>query len=275
MKRIISYILLSVVTITLFADTFSNIYTPNGTSVEVWYRTEMSSDDISYCNTYYPEQFPNATFVSTATATYNCHSYAWNMVEGGPTCWLNATLESESSGYNNLKKFWTDDSYIETTEENATKVFYFRSDHSAVIKTAGSLYISKWGAAPLMEHAPGYGPYDDMINRRYYKINDEEDDEYNYVTGNLIPGSDIFPIGVEFEFTSGVYTEEDYEYEWSVDEDGESDAIASGKVSLNVKDSPYVAYVTFLKQGIFNVNLVVYDKQGRLRGNFTSQAIVQ
>lgn len=62
------------------------LYTPKGHSVYAFTRSEMSSSEITYSNGEYQRQYPNATFLANSSYTYNCHSYAWNMVEGGRTC---------------------------------------------------------------------------------------------------------------------------------------------------------------------------------------------
>lgn len=56
-----------------------NILTPNGNEVEVYeVLNDFSAEYISAYNNYYDSYFPNAIRLSTATARYNCHSYAWN-----------------------------------------------------------------------------------------------------------------------------------------------------------------------------------------------------
>ena len=65
------------------------LYTPNGSQVYAFKLSEMSPADIAYCNTDCAASFPNAEILATASATYNCHSYAWNLTTGGTTiCWL-------------------------------------------------------------------------------------------------------------------------------------------------------------------------------------------
>lgn len=86
------------------------------------------------------------------------------MTEGGPECWINANPD--------LHKYWDDGSYIETTAEHASKIYYYDGDHSAVVSpSVPGMYESKWGWGPLMRHAPDYGPYTLMNNRRYYTKN--------------------------------------------------------------------------------------------------------
>jgi len=137
------------------------LYTPNGSQVSAFQRSEYSSSDIIYFTQECKRQYPNVEILANASQTYNCHSYAWNMVEGGPTCWLNDTPD--------LHLYWDDESYMLTTDDSAIKIYYYQGDHSAIksITHAGK-YESKWGSWPLVRHSPDYGPYHNMQNRNYY-----------------------------------------------------------------------------------------------------------
>jgi hypothetical protein len=105
--------------------------------------------------------------LDVATNTYNCHSYAWNMVEGGPVCWLEFNW--------NQNNYWHDGSYVATDMENdADKIYYAAyhyGDHSAVKSlTHPGKYESKWGSGPLVRHDPGYGPEEYYIGApNYYR----------------------------------------------------------------------------------------------------------
>lgn len=76
--------------------------TPRGNPVTSCQRPEIFSyqDKLDW-GTAYAIAYPNATEQGTATttSTYNCHSYAWNMSEGGPTCWINTPGDDT---------YWTD-----------------------------------------------------------------------------------------------------------------------------------------------------------------------
>jgi hypothetical protein len=69
-----------------------------------------------------------------------------------------------------LHWYWDDGSYEETIEASAAKIFYYNGDHSAIKSpTHPGMYESKWGQAPRMRHAPGYGPANyKMIFKKYY-----------------------------------------------------------------------------------------------------------
>lgn len=275
MKRIISYILMSFWAIVVFADTYDYVFTYGGYPIEVIIRTEMSSDAINYYNNHYTQLFPNATLIGNTSATYNCHSYAWNMVHGGPTCWLN---QFKSTGVKNLAYYWEKNDFEETTENYATTVFYYNSDHSAIIKASDrTKYISKWGAMPLMEHAPGYGPYEDMVNRRYYK---KVDHSSNVVEGILMPGFGDYLCNREYEFfpSNGdeLEMDEKYIYVWTISEeqDDGADAVALGKATLECDEFPHIAKITFLTRGLFTVTVEVYNGDEELLGVFTCQPYV-
>lgn len=144
------------------------LYTPKGNTFRGIIRTnELSSTEKNNIYNYIQDNYPNATRLGEATVTYNCHSYAWNITCGGPTCWVNSEANNVNISIN-----WSDGSYIETSENSAEKIFYYNGDHSAVVSSVSGMYESKWGAWPLMRHAPGYGPKDyNMNDRRYYKRN--------------------------------------------------------------------------------------------------------
>ena len=169
MKRITYFTILAFFCIiNCFAQTYTTIYTKGRQAINVSIRKNYEPDDIQKINEYYCSTFPNAIFLDDASREYNCHSYAWNISDGGSLkCWINQDFMGEP----NISKYWTDDYYSETSEQNAVKVFYYNkeSDHSAIVSpTVAGMYESKWGAAPLMRHAPNYGPYPYMNQRKYY-----------------------------------------------------------------------------------------------------------
>lgn len=143
------------------------IYTKYGNPVDALSISEMSPQEIAESNSYAISHYPNATFISNASATYNCHSYAWNISDGGSRCWINA---AKKLTYDNLMK------------------------------------ESKWGRLPLMRHAPNYGPYNNMDTKYYYTktfhngiINCDEGNcgvrelnkKYYYSLRNMPTGSNI------------------------------------------------------------------------------------
>lgn len=141
--------------------TNSTVKTPKGTSVPVIIRgEELTLTQKTQLNNSYINSYPSATFVSTSTSNYNCHSYAWYSDSTSNTYWMN-----DPSSY------MTDGSYSSFTNLiNAvigTRVFYDYGEHSGIVYEAGGplasvkylKVISKWGMAPLMKHRADYSPY--------------------------------------------------------------------------------------------------------------------
>lgn len=144
--------------------TTSTIYTYFGQVLGVIINQELTAWEITNITNNYVEAYPQAEMVRPASARYNCHSYAWYDQSTNNHYWLNRL---NSNGFLQLSRYWTDDLYVMTTETNAEKVYYVSSDHSA-IPLSSTLYISKWGTAPLMKHAPSYSPYS-TTNMQYYR----------------------------------------------------------------------------------------------------------
>jgi hypothetical protein len=152
----------------ILAQSPVTIYTLKGTSLDEHTRSEyLSYQDKVNISADVQQTYPQATELNSpsATTTYNCHSYAWHISEGGSICTI-----AYYSGDTNESVYWTDGSYVETTESYASKISYTSDDHSAIQTSSQGIYISKWGNGPLMRHTRDYGPYD-MSSRKYYKLN--------------------------------------------------------------------------------------------------------
>ena len=148
------------------AQTYVTVYTKFGTPIEGMIRTEMTAQEKANALDWVATYFRNAIVLSEPTRLYNCHSYAWNMVDGGITCWINSYDRYDNP---NLSKYWDyNEYYVLTTENNATKIHYYNGDHSAIPSpTVPGKYISKWGSCPLMLHDPDDCPY--SLDGNYYK----------------------------------------------------------------------------------------------------------
>ena len=162
------FVLISVTQV--LAQSPITISTPKSSNVYAHTRPEILDDqDKIDLSAEMVRDYPNATEQNapSATTTYNCHSFAWNMSEGGPTCTV-----AYYAGDTNESIYWTDNSYIETTEPYASKISYNADDHSAIQTTTQGMYISKWGDYPKMLHARDDGPAEyQMTSRKYYKLN--------------------------------------------------------------------------------------------------------
>jgi len=134
----------------------ATVYTPNGSAVSVIiYGEEYTQQEKDEFDNYTKAQYPKATFVSSSTTNYNCHSYAWYSSSTTNKYWMN-----------NPSKYMTDGSYIEKSSPmSATHMYYSSGDHSAKIYDATSnvkgnaTVISKWGPGPVMIHKASYSPY--------------------------------------------------------------------------------------------------------------------
>jgi hypothetical protein len=90
LKEILT-VLISFITLLCSAQTVY-LYTPVGSQVHAYQRLEeLSAIDIANYANMCQNSFSEATVLANASTTYNCHSCAWNMREGGSTCWLDQT----------------------------------------------------------------------------------------------------------------------------------------------------------------------------------------
>lgn len=233
----------------------TTVYTYYGTMVEGFNYDEMSNDEINSLNNYVETAFPNATYIETATNSYNCHSRAWNMADGGDTCWINHSKLNDATSNSNIKAYWSDPlGYIETTNEaEATKIHYYQSDHSAVKSSVSGYYESKWGSGPLMRHAPGYGPYTNMDKRHYYKFG------VNYTNTEVLncsTGSGTTRVGIASTYnTKKTYTRTT-KYVWRVENAKGEDVTDSPDVSIDIIKN--VATITFHKIGNYTIYCECY-----------------
>ena len=138
--------------------------TPNGSNVTVGILTsaDYSSAEKLYLRNQICQNY-NVEFIDDATLSYNCHGYAWHMYEGNLTdkVWIGVNSTDEEDIY------WEDGSYYEVPESLATKVSY-QGDHSAV-RLNSTEYLSKWGALPLVKHAPTEVPSSYGFPNKFYK----------------------------------------------------------------------------------------------------------
>jgi len=144
----------------VFSQTPTTIYTPKGTAVLAYIIPEMSPAQIASVNSQAASQYPNAQRMDDASATYNCHGYAWHITEGGSRVWIDTPGDDT---------YWTDGSYNEVTNSSTypAKVSYASDDHSAVTTSQADVFISKWGAWPLMKHNKNYTPYNSSVLKYY------------------------------------------------------------------------------------------------------------
>lgn len=265
--RLITILLVALSTATCFSRTI--IHTKGGKAIEVKIRAEMSKEEIQQYDEQYRKQFPEATMLSSSSATYNCHSYAWNLSDGGDTiCWINEQTKDKEP---NIANYWTNDYYSETTESNAKKIYYYKSDHSAIVsETVQGMYESKWGAMPLMRHAPGYGPYLNMNIRKYY--NHIPPISYGVIICSY--GTGEIPKGVAADYYAKF--SDPYSMVCTIETAKGDDAIAEGYAEINstFKGNVSGVNVTFNRTGIYEMCLKFYDQSHPMVGEFNYEPIV-
>ncbi|MCF7740562.1 MAG: T9SS type A sorting domain-containing protein [Candidatus Marinimicrobia bacterium] len=140
----------------------NDIYTPEGSQVQDTYEfDEYSSSTRSYYDNYYESAYPNATQYKlwgeqySTSRRYNCHGYAWYMRDGNinDPVWMGASSSDAEDIY------WEDGSYeqVSYSTNSDIKVSY-SGNHSACASNSNNIYMSKWGAMPLMRHHKDYCP---------------------------------------------------------------------------------------------------------------------
>jgi hypothetical protein len=108
--------------------------------------------------------YNGAQLIDVPSYSYNCHAYAWHVVEGGSRVWIGFNTATAHNIY------WTDGSYIEVPENMATKVNYHPSGNHSAIRINTDWYQSKWGASALVRHRPNAVPpiYQPALPKKYY-----------------------------------------------------------------------------------------------------------
>jgi hypothetical protein len=154
------------------AQQSTTIYTPKGTSLTAWTNIPaMSQEQQTEWYNWVVYTYPQADIIGAATNDYNCHGFAWHYSESTYPVWIGLE-EYDPNPYTVEDIYWTDGSYIETTEPYASKISYYQGNHSAIQTSTQGVYISKWGSGPLVQHANNYGPAGYQMNsRKYYKLN--------------------------------------------------------------------------------------------------------
>lgn len=280
MKIFTKNILLALVSVfnigAAFAQTYTTIYTKGGKAVEVMVTIEYPPSLLASYDEDARKSFPNATMLKNSSVKYNCHSYAWNLSDGGTVvCWINANTQDGSS---NVSNYWTDGYYSETAEAKAQKIHYYLSDHSAVVSTAVSgMYESKWGKGPLMRHAPNYGPYLNMDSRKYYSHGQivTPDPPVEVKRGNITCDAGDVELSVN---QSANYTADMPSYSYSsmkcvIETAKGDDAVDAGYAIIN-KTFDGGVNVTFTRGGIYEMYLRFYNQSQKLVGEFFYEPVV-
>ena len=147
------------------SQTAVTIYTPKGSVVpDTYLNPELSSSQIVAFNNYVATNYPNATRLTDASSTYNCHGYAWHITEGGSNVWIGYNTSTAEDIY------WNDGSYMEIcSQQYPAKVSYASDNHSAVTTSTIDIFRSKWGDYPVMQHEKSYTPYNSSVLKYYIR----------------------------------------------------------------------------------------------------------
>lgn len=140
------------------------IYTPNysllygGRLVD----EDLSDDEVAYYNYKYSNDYPYNTITGDATATYNCHGYAWSMYD-------NSTSDSIVL-YDVPNIYLNDNSYVLTSIESEADIITYGGGQHSARRLPSGLYESKWGIGPKMIHSRNNVPYSTNPNyMQFYK----------------------------------------------------------------------------------------------------------
>ncbi len=268
MKYTILNILFMLSSVCAQAQTYVTVYTKFGNPIEGVIRTEMTDAEKNEALEWVETYFPEATVLSEPSRLYNCHSYAWNMQDGGAICWINAV---KSDGQNNLNVYFGNrEYYVPTTEDKAVKIHYYNGDHSAIPSpTSAGKYISKWGELPLMLHNPDYCPY--LSGRNYY---------CKRIFNNNKLECSVEGRGVHVNETANYYITDDVntpwgyslEYRWSITDYDDEDIIGT---IATITDNGNNANISFNNSGLYMITCEVYTREGELIATYRMQGVVE
>ncbi|MEZ5104539.1 MAG: T9SS type A sorting domain-containing protein [Draconibacterium sp.] len=212
--QLLAYNLISFVALAQFNVTLK---TPKGTNVDALDYIYLYGEDYDQPEWEYQDNYwltvsmvdsSQVTLLAHSSLAYNCHSYAWNVSEGGGTLWIN-DLDAYLNDIDNVNRYWDDGSYVETTEANHRKVFYHPEtvfDHSAVTTEQSGWFISKWTNGPLVRHEYDNCPYwNSAVDLTYYKLNAP------FISGSI---TGALCNNVQRTFSETAFTDIDLEYDW-------------------------------------------------------------
>lgn len=226
MKTIyITSILLLVMGFSVMGQT-STVYTPWGTSVDVWTQQDMDTDDRhDYDDLPYYVFFENngAIFLPTlpggnppypsSSSKFNCHGYAWYMY-WRESNQFNAPWHIDKD---EAEKYFDDQSYVECSEADADIFWINNGAHSALATEDPDDLLSKWANGPLAIHGKGSGesPWPTTSsNTTYYKKCLEEisttyysDISVEYCAINFINTIVSNYVDLEVEYAMGIKIE--------------------------------------------------------------------
>ena len=255
-----------------FSKTKSNsnllyIYTLYNKSIEVFDPIELNSTEIAYNNNKYTSMYPEAEFLGSSTASYNCHYYAWGMRDNPTPHWMNF---KNSQGNDNVSKYWSTDEYKQTSStSNYTNVYYSKGDHSARKSSINGKVESKWGACPLMRHDIGYCPYNSKSLEYYIESTYVGPLYTSYGYGETTVGSND-----DYYIPTGSIPASGLTFSWEVVTAKGDDAIELGYACLSITGYAQ-AKIKFTKPGLYEVSLSGYNTKGKCSVCYGFEPIVR
>lgn len=277
MKRVLFIILFFNISLYIFPQYYTNVFTPTGNPVQAEFGyQEFNSNQIIQLNRQYTQAFPQALFIANASNKYNNHAFVWHIWEGGAECWIHQLKNDNITP--NLSIYWTNNGgYRETTESRAEKIYYYASDHSAVPSTdISGWYESKWDLGPRMCHAPEYGPYTNMDKREYFERSIVPNPAIPTVEdGMIICSNGDGPVWLNqaFNYYSPVNWPSNYTFEWQVMTSKDVDIIGTKATISN--QTVNSAVITFTQIGLYNIYLTVWNTNGEIVGTHCYEAAVE
>jgi hypothetical protein len=190
------------------------------------------------------------------------------MSEGGtPPVWMGLTT-------NPTPIYWNDGSYFETTEKgNGLKVSYDNypyngsdlDNHSAITTTIEGVFISKWGAYPLVKHAKDYTPYS-YSSLHYFKKNTATISGPTQICDQATYTIDNFPQGATVNWTtSNDLTVASGQNTATVNIARTYDLAINNfiRATITINGYSFVIEKTGIQIGTVNPLIKIYDARGR------------
>lgn len=238
-----------------------------GWKIELLELPELSSAEIEAYNNEWKTRYPNAEYLGSSTRSYNCHFYAWAMKHGSnERYWLNY-LKSDNS--DNVSLYWDRDEYCSSNSSDYVNVYYSTGDHSAKKSSVAGKLESKWGAGPLMRHAPGYCPYkSDKL--RYFK----RFKAYGILTTSYGIGETSVGVKEYYYISDSSVPTVRMTWKYHIENAKGDDAIELGYAIVHWQDGPNIL-VEFTKLGIYNVAIDGYNYEHKLVCNYCFEALLR
>lgn len=226
-----------------------NVCTPLGTSFTGYCYEDYSDDERNDADDYFQSAFPNAYLMEPSSCSYNAHSYAWNMANAGPTCWVTSTGK---------QKYIDDWSYVAVnTYMNADVITMSGSDFSGIPTSTSGVVVSKWENGPVMRHSLNESPFGTISSPQYYRLN--QNGQYSSWPG-YIAGEDMAycymptPYSFNYTFVYSFPATTGGSFSWEVLDIHDNPANCTITGTANSASIVFNAPGTFVVKGKYSVN---------------------